>query len=503
MMNHAVLTQVRLDGVERVLRLLEEQQRENAKLLTQADSVARAADLEADEAFVTHQWWCSMSHLAALVTVVLIVFFPGSGSSTLAGFVAGYTMCLWMTSPAGEDVVVAREDETDNLAMMMMLNGSGGSGGVAALGDGSSSIHNSPAQQQQQPAPSTPSRRSHSRAATTPFTPSRGSSSSGIMMSTPESARALQQWVDTVKESPLLQLAAQTPSGGSMPIFSNNSNNSSSSSSSSSSSNSMPPPGSTPNRLGQQSAHKLAQQQQQQQPPQLTLQDRLDLVDQHHKQQAWAEIHTALLELRQQYGDSVALLWRYSRNRYHQSKVAGIDSAGSHQLLVEGIKAVQTAVALDDQCADCHKYLAILYSEIDQGSRSTKIANAHLFKRHTELALGLAPDDYDLHHMMGRFCFEVSCTGWAMRGLAAATVGALPDATFLQSHDYFIAAAAYRPQWPLNLLWLGKALVKLNNKQEARMAWQRALELDGRSSDDQQAQQECRELMASYAWSSP
>ena len=42
------------------------------------------------------------------------------------------------------------------------------------------------------------------------------------------------------------------------------------------------------------------------------------------------------------------------------------------------------------------------------GGRVVQVANAHRFRRHAEEALRLAPNDATVHHMLGRWCFEVA-----------------------------------------------------------------------------------------------
>ena len=53
--------------------------------------------------------------------------------------------------------------------------------------------------------------------------------------------------------------------------------------------------------------------------------------------------------------------------------------------------------------------LAIILSAVgDFSSTKVRLRNAHLYKEHTLRALELDPRDATLHHMMGRFCFEVA-----------------------------------------------------------------------------------------------
>jgi hypothetical protein len=57
---------------------------------------------------------------------------------------------------------------------------------------------------------------------------------------------------------------------------------------------------------------------------------------------------------------------------------------------------------------------------------STKVANAHKFRKHAEEALRLAPNDSTVHHMLGRWCFEVAGVSASKRWLAGRLYGDLP-----------------------------------------------------------------------------
>lgn len=108
--------------------------------------------------------------------------------------------------------------------------------------------------------------------------------------------------------------------------------------------------------------------------------------------------------------------------------------------------------------------LAIILSAVgDFSSTKVKLKNAHLFKEHTLRAIELAPDDTTLHHMMGRWCYEVAsmccvacrlpglvwlpltcCCLWACfpdvswtTRMAAKAFGSVPDATHDDALHHF------------------------------------------------------------------
>lgn len=82
-------------------------------------------------------------------------------------------------------------------------------------------------------------------------------------------------------------------------------------------------------------------------------------------------------------------------------------------LIISGIEACRKALEINFDHAEIHKWLAILIgSRSEMVSTKEKINDGHLFKKHVDLALGLNPNDPSLHHMLGRFDYEVASLKW-------------------------------------------------------------------------------------------
>ncbi len=78
----------------------------------------------------------------------------------------------------------------------------------------------------------------------------------------------------------------------------------------------------------------------------------------------------------------------------------------------------------------CVYRVAILTSShAEFGGMSKRIETAHFFREHVEQAIKLAPNDNVLHHLLGRWCFEVAQLGWVARRAAAALFGEPPTST--------------------------------------------------------------------------
>ena len=66
------------------------------------------------------------------------------------------------------------------------------------------------------------------------------------------------------------------------------------------------------------------------------------------------------------------------------------------------------ALAADNNNAEAHKWMAIsLGSTVEYLGVSEKIQNGFVFKEHIDFAISINPTDPLLHHLLGRFCYEV------------------------------------------------------------------------------------------------
>ena len=69
----------------------------------------------------------------------------------------------------------------------------------------------------------------------------------------------------------------------------------------------------------------------------------------------------------------------------------------------------QIALKLNEQSADAHKWYAITLGSRGEFLKiNEKIQNGYVFKEHIDRAITLNPTDASLHHLVGRFCFEVT-----------------------------------------------------------------------------------------------
>lgn len=106
------------------------------------------------------------------------------------------------------------------------------------------------------------------------------------------------------------------------------------------------------------------------------------------------------------------LLWRIGRAYYKLSEKTD-DEELIKDYTTKGVEACNSALKLKPELAEVHKYLAILIgSRSDYQPMKERILDGHLFKKHVDEAIKLNPQDPHLHHMLGRFAYEISELKW-------------------------------------------------------------------------------------------
>ncbi len=199
-----------------------------------------------------------------------------------------------------------------------------------------------------------------------------------------------------------------------------------------------------------------------------------------------------------QFPMSQQLMWRGAKAVYHLSKDAARRDAKEERstLVHAGLEYAKRALRLSATSADAHKWVAIMSSEVGEVSpQEVRIANAFMFQDHTLKALQLRPGDADLHHMLGRFSFEIASIGWAKRRLAALAYGELPKATYEDALKHLSDAQRLDPNWILNLLWLAKTEHAMGNTTAAVRLLKRALDQPPRRAEDVDAQDKAKILL--------
>eukprot|EP00088_Acartia_fossae_P009364 TRINITY_DN14521_c0_g3_i3.p1 TRINITY_DN14521_c0_g3~~TRINITY_DN14521_c0_g3_i3.p1 ORF type:complete len:412 (+),score=106.46 TRINITY_DN14521_c0_g3_i3:33-1268(+) len=195
----------------------------------------------------------------------------------------------------------------------------------------------------------------------------------------------------------------------------------------------------------------------------LTRVDQL-MEGQSHQQE---EALTLLMDNKINHGQSADYLWRLCKAQHLMSLLAARegDSKKKQDLVLAAVEDGKEALRLDELNGEAHKWFAIaLGSRGEFGGVKEKILDGYEFKKHIDRAAELNPRDYIIHHLLGRFCYEVSKLSWLERKMAATLFAEPPSATLDEAVEHFLNAERMKPEgWKENRLFLGKCYIGLGD----------------------------------------
>lgn len=135
----------------------------------------------------------------------------------------------------------------------------------------------------------------------------------------------------------------------------------------------------------------------------------------------------------------VELLYRIGRAHVRLSENEKDNVVKNH--VEKGIKALSTAIRLDGGHAEVNKWYGILLGVgVQFQPKMQKAKDGLLLKKHCELACAKKARDAVLHHVLGRFDFEMANLGWLERRFARPVLGDAVDATYDDALKKFMTA---------------------------------------------------------------
>ncbi|CAH1261781.1 RMDN3 [Branchiostoma lanceolatum] len=180
------------------------------------------------------------------------------------------------------------------------------------------------------------------------------------------------------------------------------------------------------------------------------------------------EAYTMLVQLKEKHSGSAEVLWRLSRSM--MAKFDGEEDPQKRQDLCFQAKGLaEVALAVDANSADAHKWFAIAVGSCSEFlSVQDKIKDGYKFKEHIERALELRPTDATVHHLLGRWCYEVTMLSWVERKVASALFAAPPNSSVDEALEHFLECYIQNSDYCNATLWLEKALQQPINDEEDR-----------------------------------
>lgn len=205
----------------------------------------------------------------------------------------------------------------------------------------------------------------------------------------------------------------------------------------------------------------------------------------------------------QLYCKNAEFLWRLAKSTRNMScieeKHGNLENKKTY--IFDAYSHAARALELDERSAEVHKWYGILAGAKGEFlSTKERIHNGQLFKLHIDRALEIKPRDATLHHLLGRFCYEVAQLSWLERRVAAALFAEVPSATFEETLEHFMAAEKLRPSgWKENRLFIAKCYILMNDFSLASAWLEQAASAPSVTPDDEIVHKEIQELQSKYS----
>ncbi|KAF2354329.1 Tetratricopeptide-like helical domain [Trinorchestia longiramus] len=204
-----------------------------------------------------------------------------------------------------------------------------------------------------------------------------------------------------------------------------------------------------------------------------------------------------------EFPDNAEVLWRLAKSCRSmatlEEKRGNLDK--KKEYIFEAFVHAERSLAINAQNADTHKWYAITSGARGEylGTRE-RIESGKVFKRHIDAALAFSPNDATLHHLLGRFCYEISGLTWLERRAAAALFGAVPESSYNEALQHFMSAEdLHASGWKENRLFIAKCLIKLEMEAEVSDWLEKALVLPAATADDMMVDEQVKQMMTKYS----
>ncbi|XP_023210328.1 regulator of microtubule dynamics protein 2-like isoform X1 [Centruroides sculpturatus] len=213
------------------------------------------------------------------------------------------------------------------------------------------------------------------------------------------------------------------------------------------------------------------------------------------------EIYMTLLEKIEENSENDEYLWRLAKATHLQGIMAQKqdDFEKKKELAFEAFKYAEKALKQNSINPEVHKWYAITIGSLaEYVGVQEKIQNGYTFKKHVDEALRLKPLDPTLHHMLGRWCYEVAMLTWIERKIASTLFSTPPEATLSEARQHLINADNIKSDWKENILFIAKCYIGEGDYASALDWIERAMKLPCLSEDDEIAQTELETLWNTY-----
>ncbi|OQY27680.1 MAG: hypothetical protein B6244_09765 [Candidatus Cloacimonetes bacterium 4572_55] len=218
--------------------------------------------------------------------------------------------------------------------------------------------------------------------------------------------------------------------------------------------------------------------------------DRLELDEWKHQ-----EALDMLLQVESDNAENGEILWRISRQYSEVGKIAEKDQKAA--LYQQAIDYALRAVELDSTNANGHLHWAIAAGRLalfKGGKELIKLSKE--VKYHSEKSIHLNPNEDVGYYLLGRWHRKIANIGFLKKTLVKMIYGGLPDATNEASVENMKKAIELDPDFIEYHLELGRTYAKrMKMYDEARVCFEKVLELPLRKDDDESHKAEAQEML--------
>ncbi len=210
------------------------------------------------------------------------------------------------------------------------------------------------------------------------------------------------------------------------------------------------------------------------------------------------EYETELVQLEKlsaEFTEDVEILWRLAQVHFDiadQTEDEEVHKAHFYP----GFEAAKKAVKIDPNSARANHWYATLIGKIGmlEGTKQ-KITNSYEVEKYGLKAIELDPTYDGSLHLLGRWHYELADLSWIERTVAKIVYETPPKASFEESVEFYKRAIEAKPDEIRHYLWIGKALIKLKDKEEAKKYLQLCTEMTPFDDADRLMQKESEELL--------
>jgi tetratricopeptide (TPR) repeat protein len=163
-----------------------------------------------------------------------------------------------------------------------------------------------------------------------------------------------------------------------------------------------------------------------------------------------------------------SVLWKLARSDVNRGLSSPNDEKS--RWFTSGERLARRCVALYPDSTEAHFFLAVAIGQMTKVvGNKRKIELSKDVQHEAEATLALDPKHAGAMHILGRWNYEIASLGWLSKVAAKIVYGGVPPgASYQQAKEWFERAIVVRPDMPLNHLWLGETLIKLDDYRRAR-----------------------------------